>query len=332
MSDYTQVTDFSAKDTKTTGDPEKIIYGSDIDTELDAISTAIATKYDSNDIASQIQAEALTSNSVLLTPLRLANVLNDNGGMLGDIQALADPNADQLLGWDDSAGAVIGFTFGDGLEFSGTTVRLEHLGIGDLEDAGADSLMGWDDSAGATAWFTFNNGLEFSGASTIGIADVAAGANNPVNISSGTITFDIDALADVEGSALAATAKFVVDDAGTAKAVAVQDMGMRIQTGQTTQNLAANDMNSIMKFTGTATLTIQLNATTDIPLGVPVVLIMDHATQELTVQADTSVTLESVWHPGGTANASDVVKAGGMAVLVQTETDVWQLSGDITDS
>ena len=58
---------------------------------------------------------------------------------------------------------------------------------------------------------------------------------------------------------------------------------------------------------------------------------MDHATQQLTVQADTAVTLESLNHPGGTANASDVVLAGGMAVLVQTETDVWQLSGDIGD-
>ena len=90
-------------------------------------------------------------------------------------------------------------------------------------------------------------------------------------------------------------------------------------------------MNSIMKFTGTATLTIQLNATTDLPIGVPVVLIMDHASQQLTVTADTSVTLESVNHPGGGSAASDTVLAGGMAVLVQTETDVWQLSGDITD-
>ena len=50
MSDYSQVTDFSAKDALTTGDPEKIILGADVDAELAAIATAIATKFDtSND-------------------------------------------------------------------------------------------------------------------------------------------------------------------------------------------------------------------------------------------------------------------------------------------
>lgn len=47
MSDYTQVTDFSAKDALTSGDPEKIIAGADVDAELAAISTAIATKANS---------------------------------------------------------------------------------------------------------------------------------------------------------------------------------------------------------------------------------------------------------------------------------------------
>lgn len=46
MSDYTQITDFSAKDSLTTGDPEKVILGSDVDAELAAIATAIATKFD----------------------------------------------------------------------------------------------------------------------------------------------------------------------------------------------------------------------------------------------------------------------------------------------
>ena len=63
MSDYTPITDFSAKDALTTGDAEKIISGADVDAEFAAIQTAIATKYDSNDIASQAQAEGLSSTS-----------------------------------------------------------------------------------------------------------------------------------------------------------------------------------------------------------------------------------------------------------------------------
>jgi hypothetical protein len=46
MSDYIQITNFSAKDALTSGDPEKIILGADVDAELEAIETAIATKPD----------------------------------------------------------------------------------------------------------------------------------------------------------------------------------------------------------------------------------------------------------------------------------------------
>ena len=46
MSNYTKTTDFAVKDTLNTGDPDKIIRGSEFETEFDAISTAIATKSD----------------------------------------------------------------------------------------------------------------------------------------------------------------------------------------------------------------------------------------------------------------------------------------------
>ena len=44
MSDYTRVHDFSAKDALSTGDALKVIKGSEVDAELDAIVTAVATK------------------------------------------------------------------------------------------------------------------------------------------------------------------------------------------------------------------------------------------------------------------------------------------------
>lgn len=55
------------------------------------------------------------------------NVLATDGagaGMLADIAAIADPNADRLLGWDDSASAAIGYSLGAGLETSTTSIRL----------------------------------------------------------------------------------------------------------------------------------------------------------------------------------------------------------------
>lgn len=48
MANYTKVTNFTAKDNLTSGDPNKIVKGAEIDTEFTAISTAIATKANSS--------------------------------------------------------------------------------------------------------------------------------------------------------------------------------------------------------------------------------------------------------------------------------------------
>ena len=47
MSNYTQTTDFSAKDALPKGDPAKKIQGSDFDTEFANISTAVSSKANS---------------------------------------------------------------------------------------------------------------------------------------------------------------------------------------------------------------------------------------------------------------------------------------------
>jgi hypothetical protein len=46
MADYAKTTDFEAKDSLPSGNPNKVIKGSEFETEFDAISTAIATKAD----------------------------------------------------------------------------------------------------------------------------------------------------------------------------------------------------------------------------------------------------------------------------------------------
>ena len=48
MSDYTKATNFTLKDDLTTGDPGKVIKGSEIDAEYTAIASAIASKADIN--------------------------------------------------------------------------------------------------------------------------------------------------------------------------------------------------------------------------------------------------------------------------------------------
>jgi hypothetical protein len=48
MADYTKATNFTAKDGLSTGNPAKIVKGTEIDTELTAVSNAIASKSDIN--------------------------------------------------------------------------------------------------------------------------------------------------------------------------------------------------------------------------------------------------------------------------------------------
>lgn len=126
MADYTQNEDYSVKDGLTTGDPEKLILGSDFDSEFAEIQSAIASKYDSSDRASQAQAQAGTSNAVLMTPLRVAQYIANTGGsgagIVADLIGLADPDADRILFWDDSEGTAAFLTVGAGLTISGTTL------------------------------------------------------------------------------------------------------------------------------------------------------------------------------------------------------------------
>lgn len=48
MSDYTKATNFQLKDGLSTGDPQKIIKGADIDAEYNAIASAVSSKADLN--------------------------------------------------------------------------------------------------------------------------------------------------------------------------------------------------------------------------------------------------------------------------------------------
>lgn len=51
MSNYTKSTNFATKDSLTSGNPAKIIKGTEINTEYDNIASAISSKADANNSA-----------------------------------------------------------------------------------------------------------------------------------------------------------------------------------------------------------------------------------------------------------------------------------------
>ena len=344
MSDYTLQATWSTKDALATGQALKAISATELGTEFSAIETAIATKYDTGDIASQAQAEAEASNAVIMTPLRVANWADYNAGMIGDIQALADPNADVLLGWDDSDGAAIGFTLHASILHSGTELSVDHDAAtnfvadehvahsGVTLTAGAGLTGGGTIAASRSFAVGAGNGITVN-ADDVALTDAAASTTNPIDISSGTVSLSIDALTSIEADALAAADEFIVHDSsgGAPKAIRYDHMGAIVQTAQTTQTLAASDANTIMEFNGTATLTLPIDGTHTWPPGAGCVICVDHATQVVTVSVGASVTLNSINHPGGATSETDTVSAGGTAVLIYLGSNEWYLSGDIAD-
>lgn len=136
MADYSQVNDYSEKDALSTGDPLKLIKGSDVDADLAAISSAIASKFDSTDIATAGEAQAGVDNTKVITPARLTAWGQNGAGVIEDLQALADPDADRGLMWDDSAGAAVFMTFGTGLTITGTTLTVNEADFARIVTAG----------------------------------------------------------------------------------------------------------------------------------------------------------------------------------------------------
>lgn len=73
MSDYTKATNFAVKDTLASGNPAKIIKGSEINTEFDAIATAVATK---SNTASPTFTGTVTAPTVTVTGTLTAGTID----------------------------------------------------------------------------------------------------------------------------------------------------------------------------------------------------------------------------------------------------------------
>jgi hypothetical protein len=125
MSDYTPSQTYAVKDALLTSDPAKLLLGAELDVDWLAIQTAMATKYDLSDLATQAQAEAGTNNTTFMSPLRVAQYLAQNAGVLFDILALTDPGGDRILFWDESANDTTWLTVSTGLTITDTTLTVD---------------------------------------------------------------------------------------------------------------------------------------------------------------------------------------------------------------
>jgi hypothetical protein len=73
MANYTKTTNFTAKDSLSTGNAQKVVRGSEFDTEFNAISTAVATKAD-------LAGPSLTGTATAVN-LTVSGTLTASGGI-----------------------------------------------------------------------------------------------------------------------------------------------------------------------------------------------------------------------------------------------------------
>lgn len=121
MSNYAKLADYAIKDSLTTGDPDKVVKGEELDDEFNAISVAIATKADTaspsltgtptaptavlGTSSSQIATTAFVQNAVL-NPV-IESLIHE--GTVDDFETtvdFTDPTADRTITFPDKDGTL----------------------------------------------------------------------------------------------------------------------------------------------------------------------------------------------------------------------------------
>lgn len=202
MTDYTPSQTYGDKDALLADDPDKLVLGTELDVDWGALQTAIATKYDSGNLATQVQAEAGSSNSVLMTPLRVAQLLSDSGGskagIVNDLITLADPGADRLIFWDDSVNSTVFLSLGNSLTITDTTLSVSAASV---DHDALTNFVANEHINHTSVTITMGSGLKYSTGGT----NIAASATAELDIDGlteeTTINLDLDFLAFYDASA-----------------------------------------------------------------------------------------------------------------------------------
>lgn len=98
MSNYTKATNFASKDSLLTGNPLKIVKGTEIDNEFNAISTAISTKFDTASLAAPGPIGATTPAAISGTTGTFTGAVSGTTGTFSGNVQMASQNGGQLAG------------------------------------------------------------------------------------------------------------------------------------------------------------------------------------------------------------------------------------------
>ena len=361
MSDYTQITDFSAKDSLTTGDPEKIILGADFDGEFAAIETAISTKYDSGDIATSIQATAGLLDTVLMTPLQVDNVLAQNSAVVKSALSLADPAADRILFWDDGAAAgseAAWLTVTNGLEISGTDLQIASTaaGAGLALSAGVLSvdpgeaalvtvastdrvLLGDASSSNAFSYCTFSSFQSALSITESQISDLGSYISSGDTVASLTITSATLTTASVATLTETLTSTInvanitesqdgiLITDNGNVEVMPWNNGGVHVELFSGAVDVD-DTMYGLYMLNHTSGTTLTFNSATNSAHTGACILIGDRDGDGVTLAVGGTTIFNS--NIAQNSTASRTLAGGGTCLAIHIGTDDWQLVGDIS--
>ena len=113
MSNYTKATNFTAKDSLPTGDSNKIIKGTEIDNELTAVASAVASKADSNSptftgTPTAPNPSSGTNNTQIATTSFVNTAITSATGSLGTLSQQDDDAVDITGGTIDGVDITTG--------------------------------------------------------------------------------------------------------------------------------------------------------------------------------------------------------------------------------
>ena len=188
MSNYTKTTDFAAKDTLPGGDTNKVVRGSEFETEFDAISTAIATK---SDTAGPTFTGTVTIPTVDINAGAIdGTTIGASSAAAGTFTNLVATSADinggtvdgaTIGGSSAGAGTFTNLTASGTVNFNGATVsNLGTITTANLDGGTADNIVIGGSTAAAGTFTTLAASSATGGGATVlpsvAFSDLQAGA------------------------------------------------------------------------------------------------------------------------------------------------------------
>ena len=217
MSNYTKSTNFATKDNLTPGDPLKIVRGTEIDTEFNNISTAIATKTDNS-------AAAITGGTI------------DGATVGATTPATGAFTTLAASGTTTLAGALVGAATQSAFNTVSTTLNLGGAATA-LNLGAATGTATVNNTTLAAKAITASTTLAVTGTSTLtGAVTATAGVSGPITSSSVSIT----------GGSITGITDLAVADGGTGASTAAGGLNNLLpsQTGNASKYLQTDGTNA----------------------------------------------------------------------------------------